>query len=89
MVQIKESIEARLEMFLGLYNLTDPKLSYHEYFIAVYHQEKQKILSQHVQFLQTIIKLLKNLEKGADLAKETENFTPQERYIFRHYLSQL
>lgn len=71
LVQLKESIEARLEMFQGPYDLTDPKLSYHEYFIAVYHQEKEKILTQHVHFLQTLIKLLKSLEKGTDLTKET------------------
>jgi hypothetical protein len=61
LVQLKESIEARLEMFKGPYDLTDPKLSYHEYFIAVYHQEKEKILSQHVEFLKSIIQLLKSL----------------------------
>jgi hypothetical protein len=49
--QIKDQLTFRHEIFKGTYDLRDKNLSYHEYFVNVYHQEKEKILAQHIQFM--------------------------------------
>lgn len=62
--QIVTIYESNLETYSEVGDLKDPKLNYHEYFIAVYHRQKHTILKKQIKMLVKLIKILQDMESG-------------------------
>jgi hypothetical protein len=84
--QIAEILEANRETYAGEWDLTDPALGYHQYFVAVYHREKLAIINKQLKLLRTAMEILTRLGEGQSKAEATATLSSSERHILRHYL---
>jgi hypothetical protein len=84
--QIAEILEANRETYAGEWDLTDPALGYHQYFVAVYHREKLAIINKQLKLLRTAMEILTRIGEGQSKAEATATLSSSERHILRHYL---